>query len=216
MNKKKNKENVNLTEQQFVIENTKNKHTTTFRKKHSEFADICHSTSDKTEWIVGEALADFYLQRFRIIGKNTLSSGIFFKQSWTHQALFYRLYKKFCQSTRMKDDAIGVSRKEVSQYMKNAKNESQGTITKIISDAVSGGFVGEAAWSRDERIKLLYLTPQSVTDFKFQGLENSFDASISTSLAEVMLMLEKHRSEDDEYQTVGQILWDFLHHPAKN
>ena len=216
MNKKKNKENVNLTEQQFVIENTKEKPTTTFRKKYSDFADICQSTSDATEWLVGEALADFYLQRFRIIGKNTLNSGNFFQQSWTHQALFYRLYKKFCQSTRMRDDAIGVSRKEVSQYMKNAKNESHGTITKIISDAVAGGYVGETAWFKDSRIKLLYLTPQSVTDFKYQGLENSFDASINTSLAELMLMLEKHRQEDGDNQTVGQILWDFLNHPAKN
>ena len=100
--------------------------------------------------------------------------------------------------------------------MKNAKNESHGTITKIISDAVAGGYVGETAWFKDSRIKLLYLTPQSVTDFKYQGLENSFDASINTSLAELMLMLEKHRQEDGDNQTVGQILWDFLNHPAKN
>ena len=165
MNKKKNKENVNLTEQQFVIENTKNKPPTTFRKKYSDFADLCHSTCDATEWLVGEALADYYLQRFRVIGKNQLPSGNFFQQSWTHQALFYRLYKKFCQSTRMRDDAIGVSRKEVYQYMKNAGNESRNTITKIINEAVSGGFVGEAAWFKDERIKLLYLTPESLTDF---------------------------------------------------
>ena len=208
MNKKKT--NYNVTDKQNEIEASPIPEITKFRKNHSEFADLMHSTGNKAEWLVSEALADFYLQRFRIIGANSLPSGSFFQISWTHQALFYRLLKKIASCARTGDDAVGVSRKEVVQYMKLAQNKSHGAISKIIADALAGGFIEETQWHLDARIKVLYLTPIGLTDFMHQGLENAFTATMSSALAEYFLMLDKHREDDDDYKPVGEILRRFL------
>lgn len=206
---KKKKTNYNLTDKQNEIDATP-KEVSHFRENYPEFADLMHSTGDKAEWRVGEALAEYYLQRFRGIGANSLSSGSFFQISWTHQALFYRLFKKIASCARTGDDAVGVSRKEVAQYMKLAQNKSHGAIYKIIADGLADGFIAETRWHLDERIKMLYLTPVGLTDFMDQGLENAIAASMTSALPEFLLMLDKHRSEDDDYKPVGKILRRFL------
>jgi len=206
----KKKPNYNLTDKQNEIDAAPLKKVSHFRKNYPEFADLMHSTGDKAEWLVAESLSEYYLQRFRVIGANTLPSGSFFQISWTHQALFYRLFKKIASCARTGDDAIGVSRKEVAQYMKLAQNKSHGAISKIIADGLAGGFIDETTWHLDARIKVLYLTPIGLTDFMDQGLENAITASMSSALPEFLLMLDKHRSEDDDYEPVGQILRRFL------
>tara|TARA_E500000305_G_scaffold37281_1_gene28636 strand:+ start:2443 stop:3087 length:645 start_codon:yes stop_codon:yes gene_type:complete len=208
MNKKK--PNLNLTDKQNEMDAAPIQEITKFRKNHSEFADLMHSTGNKAEWLVSEALAENYLQRFRVMGANTLQSGSFFQISWTHQALFYRLLKKIASCARTGDDAVGVSRKEVAQYMKLAQNKSHGAISKIISDGLAGGYIDETPWHLDARIKVLYLTPIGLTDFMDQGLENAFTATMSSALAESFLMLDKHRLENDDYEPVGKILRRFL------
>ena len=206
----KKKVSINVTDVENKIENLPKKPITDFRKNYSDFADLMHSTGDKAEWLVAESLSEYYLQRFRVVGSNTLQSGSFFQISWTHQALFYRLLKKVASCARTGDDAIGVSRKEVVQYMKLAQHKSHGAISQIIANGLADGFIAETPWHLDERMKMLYLTPVGLTDFMDQGLENAFAASMSSALPELLLMLDKHRSEDDDRENVGAILRQFL------
>lgn len=211
MNKKdKLNDEVNVTDIEDYRDKDKPRGETSFRQKHGDFADAAQATGDKAEWLVCEALSAFYLQRFRMVGRNILPSAVFFQLSWTHQALFYRLMKKFAESTRSGDDRTGVSQQEVARYMRMAQGKSHSHVNRIIAEALEAGFIGKATWNADERIKVLYLTPESVTDFMHQGLENAIDASMSNSLPELHLMLEKHRAEDDDYKNVGQVLRDFM------
>ena len=205
-----NDDNINVTDIEDFRDREEGTKPTTFRERHGDFADIVQATGDKAEWIVCEALSSFYLQRFRMVGNNILPSGVFFQQSWTHQALFYRLMKRFAACAQAGDDRVGVSQKEVASYMRMAQGRSHRHVRTIISEAVEAGYVGKADWNADTRIKLLYLMPESVTDFMAQGLENAIDASMSNSLPEVHLMLDKHRSEDDAYEAVGNILRRFM------
>lgn len=202
-------DDINVTDlEKFRAQENKNR-TTTFRTRHGDFADAVFATGNKAEWVVCEALSAFYLQRFRTIGRNILPSGVFFQQSWTHQALFYRLMQRFAACAQSGDDRVGVSRKEVVRYMRMAQNKSFNTVGKIIADGIEAGYVGDSAYAADSRIKLLYLTPESVSDFMKQGLENAIDASMGNSLPEVHLMLDEHRQQDD-YKAVGEILGDFM------
>ena len=202
-------DNINVTELEKFRDQHKVTAPTSFRQRHGDFADVVQATGNKAEWIVCEALSSFYLQRFRMVGKNILPSGVFFQQSWTHQALFYRLMKRFAACAQSGDDRVGVSRKEVVRYMRMAQNKSFNTVGKIIADGIEAGYIGEATWNADSRIKLLYLTPESVSDFMKQGLENAIDASMGNSLPEVHLMLDEHRQQD-AYKAVGEILGDFM------
>lgn len=183
---------------------------TKFRSEHGEFADVVAATRHKSEWLACEALSSFYLQRFRTYGKNILPSGTFFQLSWTHQALFYRLMKRFAACAQVGDDRVGVSRQEVVRYMRMAQGKSYNTVAKIIVDAIGAGYVGETTSNVDSRIKVLFLTPISVTDFMFQGFENAHDASAENSLPELWLMLEKQRSQEEDDETVGDVLRNFM------
>ncbi len=182
---------------------------TKFREVYGEFADVVQATGYKSEWLVCEALSSFYLQKFRTNGKNILPSSMFFQLSWTHQALFYRLMKRFAAAAQVADDRVGVSRQELVRYMRMAQGKSYNTVSKIIADSISAGYVGETTSNYDSRIKLLFLTPISVSDFMFQGFENAYDAGAENSLPELFLMLEKHREKDD-YETVGDVLRNFM------
>ena len=201
---------INVTDLEDFRDREKGSKPTTFRERHGDFADIVQETGDKAEWIVCEALSSFYLQRFRTVGNNTSPSGVFFQQSFTHQALFYRLMQRFAACAQSGDDRVGVSQREVVTYMRMPQGRSGRHVDTIIGEGVEAGFVGKADWNRDTRIKLLYLTPESVTDFMQQGLEAAIDASMGNSLPEVHLMLDKHRSEDDAYEAVGDILRRFM------
>jgi|GEM_PF-3391468 len=183
---------------------------TEFSQRHGAFGDVVKATGHKSEWLVCEALSSFYLQRFRSYGNNTLPSGTFFQLSWTHQALFYRLMKRFAACAQVANDRVGVSRQEVVHYMRMAQGKSSNTISKIIADAIDAGYVGETTSNFDNRIKLLFLTPTSVTDFMFQGFENAHGASAENSLPELFLMLEKQRFQEENYETVGDILRNFM------
>lgn len=212
MTEKPHKKKLNLTDSQDTIDDRQfqNPDKTHFRIKFPKFADKCHETNEGAEWLVCEALSDYYLERFRVVGSNQLRSGKFFQQSWTHQAMFYRLMKKFAAATRSKDDAVGVSKTELLAYMKRAQNLSASSIETIISTALKEGFIETVRWHKDKRITLYYLSPESVVDFMAQGMENAYDASMASGLPMYLLMLEKFRSEDEKNQTVGEILREFL------
>ena len=143
-----------------------------------------------------------------MVGKNILPSGVF-PAKLDPSGVILSTYETVCACAQSGDDRRREP-KRGSPLLEDVTRPLASSRRYDHQRGRRGRVCFTAEWNADTRIKLLYLTPESVTDFMAQGLENATDASMSNSLPEVHLMLDKHRSEDDAYETVGEILRRFM------
>ena len=190
-----------------MTDNPKKKKISAFRKDDPDLLDLLYSEKDKTEWALIISLCKFHLSRIGAFGSNTLS-GKWFQRSWAHQILFYRLLLAQCEAVLAEQDSCGVARTELMGYMKQANQESYNTINKILVEGVASGFIKETHWSADARVKIFFLSPQSIKEYFVTGAEAQITALQSSDLpARATLHMEERLKDMPTLASVLEKKW---------
>ena len=117
--------------------------------------------------------------------------------------LFYRLLLATAVAIQKGEIRIGVSQSEILEYMSLAELKSERACRGILREALGEKHLYKTNWWLDARVKVIFLSPSSISDYVLFGLPSHLKSATEADLPQINARLEQEKN--DKLKSLAEI-----------